>query len=165
MLNKFSSSVPWKDRNVRKTVWTINYSNLFILISEMKWKKIYLFLDKKVVFTPVQMLKLKHWFIHYQCEHYMFLYKSLCYLYTVEPCWYGHQWVKKNWPCELGDHNYYRGRVKFHDLRPLWQIHHTLAFTLLEWQLFSLMNNQNVETVKSTWNFPSEHRTLLKISH
>ena len=72
-----------------------NYSNLFILISEMKWKKIYLFLDKKVVFTPVQMLKLKHWFIHYQCEHYMFLYKSLCYLYTVEPRWYGHQWVKK----------------------------------------------------------------------
>ena len=72
-----------------------NYSNLFILISEMKWKKIYLFLDKKVVFTPVQMLKLKHWFIHYQCEHYMFLYKSLFYLYTVEPRWYGHQWVKK----------------------------------------------------------------------
>ena len=72
-----------------------NYSNLFILISEMKWKKIYLFFDKKVVFTPVQMLKLKHWFIHYQCEHYMFLYKSLCYLYTVEPRWYGHQWVKK----------------------------------------------------------------------
>ena len=35
-----------------------NYSNLFILISEMKWKKICLFLDKKNVFTPVLMLKL-----------------------------------------------------------------------------------------------------------
>ena len=48
-----------------------NYS-IFILIREMKYKKIYLFLEKKVVFTPVLMLKLKHWFIDYQCEHYMY---------------------------------------------------------------------------------------------
>ena len=43
-----------------------NYSNLFILICEMKWKKIYLFLDKKVVFTPVQTLihSLSMWALH-----------------------------------------------------------------------------------------------------
>ena len=97
MLNKLSLISTMKGLKYKENSVEHNYSNLFILICEMKWKKIYLFLDKKVVFTPVLMLKLKHWFIHYQCEHYMFLYKSLCYLYTVEPCWYGHQWVKKNW--------------------------------------------------------------------
>ena len=90
MLNKFPSSVPWKDWNIRKTVWSITtviYSSWYV-----KWngKRFTYFWTKKLCLHQY-----KHWFIHYQCEHYMFLYKSLCYLYTVEPRWYGHQWVQK----------------------------------------------------------------------
>ena len=44
-----------------------------------------------------------------------------------------------------------------------------IALTLLE-ELFSVINNQNVDLVysnivKTTWNFPSVHITLLKIGY
>ena len=44
--------------------------------------------------------------------------------------------------------SYYRGRLKFHDLRALMTNTPYIAFTFLE-QLFSLINNQNVDITYS----------------
>jgi len=64
---------------------------------------------------------------------------------TVEPRWRPmnakNLAIVTGWP-------YYRGMVKFHDLSVLMKNTPYIAFTLLE-QLFSLINNQNVDLAYS----------------
>ena len=66
-----------------------------------------------------------------------------------------------------GARPYYWERVKYHDLRAVMANTPYIASTLLE-QLFSLINNQNVDIAhsnckNSTSNFPYVYKTLLKI--
>ena len=62
-------------------------------------KDLLIFWQKSCVYTCTN-VKASHWFIDYQCEHYMFLYKPLCYLYTVEPQlhWRHSKNNRPNWP-------------------------------------------------------------------
>ena len=66
-----------------------------------------------------------------------------------------------------GARQYYWERVKYHDLRAVIANTPYIASTLLE-QLFSLINNQNVDIAhsnckSSTSNIPYVYKTLLKI--
>ena len=64
-----------------------------------------------------------------------------------------------------GARPYYRDRAKYHDLRAVMANTPYIASTLLE-QLFSLINNQNVDIAhsnckNSTSTFPYVYKTLL----
>ena len=64
-----------------------------------------------------------------------------CFQLHWNPLKYGHQWAKKKWP-------YYRGRLKFHDMKAVMTNTPYIALSFLE-QPFSLINNRSEDIAYS----------------